>query len=31
VFGALVGSVGQTAAGVEQQLGSNPAILSLFA
>ena len=30
VFGALVGSVGQTAAGVEQQLGSNPAILSLF-
>jgi hypothetical protein len=31
VFGALVGSVGQTAAGVERQLGSNPAILSLFA
>ena len=31
VFGALVSSVGQTAAGVEQQLGSNPAILSLFA
>jgi hypothetical protein len=31
VFGALVGSVGQTAAGVEKQLGSNPAVLSLFA
>ena len=31
VFGALANSVGQTAAGVETQLGQNPAILSLFA
>jgi hypothetical protein len=31
VFGALVNSVGLTAAGVETQLGQNPAILSLFA
>ncbi len=31
VFGALVGSVGQTAAGAEKQLGQTPAVLSLFA
>jgi hypothetical protein len=31
LFGALVNSVGQTAAGVETQLGQNPAVLSLFA
>lgn len=31
VFGALVNSVGQTASNAETQLGSNPAILSLFA
>jgi hypothetical protein len=31
VFGALTNSIGQTAAGVEKQLGQMPAVMSLFA
>jgi hypothetical protein len=31
IFGTLQSSVGETAATAEKQLGSNPAVLSLFA